>query len=104
MHEYKPRGIVKWAPFAALTDYTDAVHELYERLEAEEVEARNLEFEEYLDECLNTIIVGKTDIYIKYRIENELKDIGGLVTRLTKDTIMIYDKVIFKNSIVDIQI
>lgn len=104
MHEYKPRGIVKWAPFAALTDYTDAVHELYERLEAEEVEVRNLEFEEYLDECLNTIIIGKTDVYIKYRIENEVYDIAGLVTRLTKDAITIYDKVIFKNSIVDIQI
>lgn len=104
MHEYKPRGIVKWAPFAALTDYTDAVHELYDRLESEEVEARNPEFEEYLNECLNSIIIGKTDVCIKYRIENQIAYISGIVTTLTKDTIIIYDNRIAKNSIVDIQI
>ncbi len=52
MHNFQPRGIIKWAPFAALNEYQNTVEQLKLELE-QETNYRSPAFYEYIDEIIN---------------------------------------------------
>ncbi len=99
MHEFKPRGIIKWSPFAALYEYQVAVSELTEQLD----HVSNVRSEHYLD-FLDTELkeAGKNEVVVNYYVNNQMKSQTGIITNITHFTIEIAKQKIKKEDIADI--
>ncbi len=101
MHEFKPRGIIKWSPFSALSNYQDEVEKLNKELDRIDGIKRSKEFLAFIDEELAKYIPGD-DINITYTMEQEILNIYGSITKLTNEYIVINEQKINKLAIIDI--
>lgn len=99
MHEFKPRGIIKWSPFAALYEYQVAVSELTEQLNHES-NIRSEHYLDFLDSELKTI--ENEQVVINFYNNNQIEAITGVITEITMDTIEIANRKIKKEDIADI--
>ncbi len=101
MHEFKPRGIIKWAPFSALSEYQDVVEKLNDELDRENEKKRTRDFWEFLDnefQCYNG-----DDITIVYLDENQLvQSCYGVIIKRTEHSLTINQQKINKKQIIDI--
>ncbi len=99
MHDFKPRGIVKWSPFAALYEYQVAVSELTEQLNHES-NIRSSHYLEFLDFELRQI--NDEQVVVNYYFNNQVKSVTGIITNVLNDEIEIADMKIKKEDIADI--
>ncbi len=102
MHEFKPRGIIKWSPFSALSNYQDEVEKLNKELDQIDMQKRNKEFMEFIDDEIAKYIPGD-DISITYIDDKDnVQNIYGEITKLTCEYILINEQKINKLAIIDI--
>ncbi len=101
MHEFNPRGIIKWSPFSALSDFQNQVSELDQALDQIEKQARTNQFWEYLDYSLSQVNVKEEVMVIFYENKQE-QSISGLITGQTNKELIIDNKKIVKKDIIDI--
>ncbi len=101
MHEFKPRGIIKWAPFSALSEYQDAVEQLNLELDRENQAKRSHDFWEFLDSELS--YYDGDDITIVYLDENQaVQNCYGVISEKTEEFLIINQQKINKKQIIDI--
>ncbi len=100
MHKFQPRGIIKWAPFAALNEYQNSVERLSLELE-KEVNLRSENYLEYIDMQLANIDL-QDDILINYYDRDEYKSEFGPIVIKDSEHISINGIKIHKQKIIDI--
>ncbi len=101
MHEFNPRGIIKWSPFSALSDFQNQVSELDQALDQFEKQTRTNQFWEYLDYSLSQLSTDE-EVMIIFNENNQEQSICGLITNQTNSELVIGDKKIVKKDIIDI--
>ncbi len=101
MHEFNPRGIIKWSPFSALSDFQNQVSELDQALDQFERQTRTNQFWEYLDYSLSQVNRDE-EVMIIFCENNQEKSACGLITGQTNSELIIGNKKIVKKDIIDI--
>ncbi len=100
MHNFQPRGIIKWAPFAALNEYQNTVEQLKLELE-QETNYRSPAFYEYIDEILSKVNY-EDEMMVNFFENNEPMCEFGTICVLDEQTIEINNRKIHKGQISDI--
>ncbi len=101
MHNFNPRGIIKWSPFAALNEYQSTVELLSAELDRE-LNFRTSNYLEFIDETLVNCDL-QDDILIKYyNQEDTLCSEFGPIEIVDSKTIKINNIKIQKQKIIDI--
>lgn len=103
MHEYKPRGLVKWAPFAGLPEYGDGIRRLYQEMEKYEAEeVKEEQFYEYIDNLIKDIKFNYTIVSIDYIDHGLKKTYTGTINDMDRDYLYLPKIKIKKNNIINI--
>ncbi len=100
MHKFQPRGIVKWAPFAALNEYQNIVEQLTMELDRD-VNYRTDAFYEYIDQVLSTVNEDD-EIMVNFYENEELQCEFGQLRILEDGLLEINNRKIHKGQISDI--
>lgn len=102
MHEFKPRGMIKWAPFSALTAYEDEVGNIFHQMDEVSFIPNSPEKLADLNDTLTLAIEKKLEIEIIYHYSGQLQSISSCDYSITANDIKIGNLRIDKASIYQI--
>lgn len=103
MHQYKPRGLDKWAPFAGLPEYGAGIRRLYEEMDKIEAEQEKEEqFYEYLDTIIKDIKFNFTIVQVDYIANGIKKSYVGTIKGYDQNKLYLQDLEIEKHNIIKI--
>lgn len=100
MHKFEPRGIIKWSPFAALSEYQSAVEKIQKELD-KDISYRNQEYFEYLDNLIKNLNADEAVLVNFYEDCCVTSEFGELRV-IDSNYIKVNERKIHKQEIIDI--